>query len=257
MGGKPAVPDTHQDPRLAGNPFAHAGHDSVRFYAGFALKCDGENVGVLCIAGPEPRTLSEDELVSLRDLADLAEHELNVAKLTENQIELAVENEQLERQALVDDLTRIWNRRAIHEIARREMENAQTSGQPCAVLSLDVDHFKEINDRHGHPSGDEVLRVLSARLRAVIRPTDAVGRVGGEEFLIVLPACGADGAATAGERVRKALSAKPIPVSGATLRVTVTVGVASSEGAASLEAVLANADNALYCAKRGGRDRVA
>ena len=251
------IPDTQKDPRLADNPAAHAGDDSVRFYAGYALQCDGENVGVLCIAGPEPRTMSEDEFVTLRDLADLAEHELNVAKLTENQLELAVENEQLEKQALVDDLTRIWNRRAIHEIARRELEFARASGHPCAVLSLDVDHFKEINDQYGLPGGDEVLRVLSARLRAAIRPTDAVGRVGGEEFLIVLPACDQEGAVTAGERVRKALSAKPIRVPGAALVVTVSVGVASSEDAVSVEALLASADNALYRAKRGGRDRVA
>ena len=251
------IPDTQQDARLVENPHAHAGADSVRFYAGYALKFDGENVGVLCVADYVPRTMSDDDVASLRDLADLAEHELTVAKLTENQTRLAAENLELEAKAHVDDLTRIWNRGAIHEILRREIEQATTSGKPCAVLALDIDHFKQINDRYGHPAGDEVLRQVSARLRAFVRPTDAVGRSGGEEFLIVLPACGIEGAMVAGERVRKALSAKPMTVLGATLNVTVSVGVAASEKAATCDAMLAAADEALYCAKRGGRDRVA
>lgn len=251
------IPDTHEDPRLVGNPNAHAGDQSVRFYAGFPLQFDGENVGVLCIAGFVPRVMSDDDMASLRDLASLAEHEINVAKLTENQRDLAAENEHLEQKALVDDLTRIWNRGAIHEIAQREMETATTTDEPCAILSLDIDHFKAINDGYGHPAGDEVLRQVSARLRGALRPTDAVGRVGGEEFLIVLPACDHDGAATAGERVRKAISAKPISFSGGSLQVTVSIGVASSAEAPTSEVMLRIADEALYRAKRGGRDRVA
>ena len=182
---------------------------------------------------------------------------MNVATLTETQLALAVENEDLEKRALVDDLTRIWNRPAILEIVERELHAARITGKHCAILSLDIDHFKQINDTHGHPGGDEVLREVSARLRGAIRPSDAVGRVGGEEFLIVLPGCSREGALTAGERVRSALRATPIAVPGVSLTVTVSVGVACSAESTTADAILLAADGALYSAKRGGRDRVA
>ncbi len=246
------IPDARLDPRLADNPFA----ESFVFYVGVPLKFQGENVGVMCIADGKPRTITDDELDALRDLASLAEQELEVSALSESQVTLAASNRELEMKAQIDVLTRIWNRGAIQEIAARELEHGRTIATSTAIAILDLDHFKQINDAHGHAAGDEVLRVVSQRLRAAIRPTDAVGRYGGEEFLVVLPQIGREPLLHVCERIRCAIAKEPVVSGGATIPITCSVGaVLSEEGSESVETLVRAADGALYEAKRAGRDR--
>jgi diguanylate cyclase (GGDEF)-like protein len=252
------VPDTQLDARFSDNPFAHAGAASLRFFAGYSLQCDGENVGVMCIADTKPRTLSDEELGALRDLADLAEHEMLVGKLSEAQLRLAAENVELTERASVDLLTRFWNRGAILDVLKRELVGERKFNAELAVLIVDIDHFKTVNDHYGHAGGDSVLRDVSARMRRSVRPYDAIGRYGGEEFLAVLPACGVEGGRAAAERLRAAIEAKPFDVGGRLLRVTASVGVTVvSPGEVDVGAVIARADAALYDAKHGGRNRIA
>lgn len=247
------IPDAREDPRLYDNPYTA----SFVFYAGVPLKFADENVGVMCIADDCPRTITLDEVDALRDLATLAEHELQVAALSEAQLQLAMENEQLEERALVDTLTRVWNRGAILEIAARELQHAVSTPQATAILLLDIDHFKRINDTWGHLAGDAVLRELGVRLRATVRPTDAVGRYGGEEFMVVLPQTDRENASKAAERIRASIADKPILFDGVSITVTCSIGVTvSDQGKDFVELLVRAADEALYKAKSGGRNRV-
>jgi diguanylate cyclase (GGDEF)-like protein len=247
------IDDARVDARVYDNPNA----PTFVFYAGVPLKFDGRNVGVLCISDTKPRVLTEEDLTALRDLAALAEQELQVVALSAAQLTLAASNRELEMKSLVDVLTRLWNRRAIQEIAARALEQAGGHDGRTGFAILDIDHFKKINDTYGHAAGDEVLRVISERLRAAIRKTDAVGRYGGEEFLVVLPGIAESSMIEACERIRRAISKQPVPFEGIDITVTCSVGCALAENDdAAVDDVVRSADAALYAAKRAGRDRV-
>ena len=175
----------------------------------------------------------------------------------------ALETEFRERQALLeratrDALTGLWNRATILDVLARETTNAQRTGLPLSVGIIDVDHFKQINDNHGHPGGDEVLRDLSRRLTAELRQNDWLGRYGGEELMLVLPGWGRVEVQLAAERLRKCVAKMPFFVKDKTLKVTVSIGIAHCESPADkAEDIVGRADGALYEAKRAGRDRVA
>jgi two-component system, cell cycle response regulator len=164
--------------------------------------------------------------------------------------------EQLSHEASHDALTGLFNRRAIMEELERELLRGGRSGQPVSLILCDIDHFKSVNDNYGHPAGDEVLRSIPPLICSALRNYDRAGRYGGEEFLIVLSNCPESAALNAAERVRHAVEAKPIVISGRELTVTLSLGVASSEvlheGVSSL---VKAADRALYRAKRSGRNR--
>ncbi len=164
--------------------------------------------------------------------------------------------EELERQAWHDSLTGALTRRAFFEVAERTRHRCVRSGDSYALVMLDLDHFKEWNDRHGHQAGDRFLEAVAGALRLALRPGDVVGRYGGEEFVVLLPGAPLDGAARAAERLRGAvarLEAGPRPGD----RGTASLGVAASRAAGeALDAVLKRADEALYRAKDAGRDRV-
>jgi diguanylate cyclase (GGDEF)-like protein len=161
--------------------------------------------------------------------------------------------DRLERLAAQDPLTGLVNPRAFDQICHKELARSRRDDTPLALLMLDVDHFKEINDACGHPYGDEVLRQIANVLRSEVRPHDAVARLGGEEFAILLPDTHAAQAAEVAERMRESITALP-----AQLPLTASVGVAICEaGTASYDDLLEEADSAMYLAKRGGRDRVA
>ena len=139
-----------------------------------------------------------------------------------------------------------------------EVSRRQRDGRPLAVLLADLDHFKRINDTFGHLAGDAVLRAAARRIRGALRPYDALGRYGGEELLVVLPACDLAGAREAAERVRAAIAAGPVPTDYGDIDVTASIGVAVLEGDAVLavDSLLQEADRALYRAKHAGRNRV-
>jgi diguanylate cyclase (GGDEF)-like protein len=164
----------------------------------------------------------------------------------------------LEHQATHDTLTGLWNRGAILELLDREVARACRDGHTAVALMADIDHFKRINDTHGHLAGDEVLREVSRRLLDVARKGDAVGRYGGEEFLVVLSIDNLPGADVAAERFRASIASTSIDVSGLPMDVSVSIGVGmvSSENGVTGEKLLRLADEALYEAKSGGRNRI-
>jgi len=157
--------------------------------------------------------------------------------------------------ASVDPLTGMFNRRGFAEACTRVIEREAKAGRPVTVLIFDIDYFKSINDRFGHPAGDEVLKLFSAVLISTLRISDLSGRIGGEEFAALLP-CSLDEGVIAAERVREVFAASDLDCEEGPVDTTVSIGVAGGPAGTELEVLLAAADTALYQAKRGGRNRV-
>jgi diguanylate cyclase (GGDEF)-like protein len=157
--------------------------------------------------------------------------------------------------ASMDPLTGMFNRRGFAEATSRVIEREATAGRPVTVLIFDIDHFKSINDRFGHPAGDEILKLFATIVINSLRITDLSGRIGGEEFAALLT-CSLDEAVVAAERVREAFANSGIAVEDGPVDTTVSIGVAGGPAGTELEVLLAAADAALYQAKRGGRNRV-
>ncbi len=169
---------------------------------------------------------------------------------------LSVAEKRLQRLVTVDDLTQVYNRRHFMETAEEAMVDAARSGLALAVLMLDVDHFKRINDVHGHLAGDEVLRRLAGKCREAVGSSGIVARLGGEEFGFLLPRTGAADAVRFAERLRVAAESTPVDYDGVAISYTVCIGVSISENATRLDDVLKAADKALYAAKAQGRNQV-
>jgi diguanylate cyclase (GGDEF)-like protein/PAS domain S-box-containing protein len=180
------------------------------------------------------------------------------AELAARMSEIETLNLRLRDQALRDPLTGLHNRRYLEEVAPQEVARVVRAGRSLAVVALDVDHFKKVNDTHGHAAGDELLLRLADVLRQSLRSSDLVCRVGGEEFLVVLPGAPARAVKSRAERWRTAFAAAEVTSpAGAPVRSTVSIGAALLRpDEKSLEAAWRRADHALYEAKRQGRDRL-
>lgn len=157
--------------------------------------------------------------------------------------------------ARTDGLTGVLNRRAVEDDGKKALELCAGMQLPCAVLLLDLDHFKKINDAHGHLAGDAALCHFARLVGSSLRRSDIFGRYGGEEFVAVMPGAGAQEARAAAERLRKLVAEHPFVVDGATISLSVSIGVTWGEGA-TLGLLVSKADDALYRAKDGGRNRV-
>lgn len=165
--------------------------------------------------------------------------------------------EQLRIQASEDELTGVFNRAAITAILRRELSHALREHKPLAIVLADLDNFKDVNDTHGHPVGDAVLREVSRLLGERLRPYDAMGRYGGEEFLMVLPGCSVEAALEVSNRVRCSVADHPVATPVGPMAITVSMGIAAIDTQTyELDDLILEADKALYRAKRAGRNRV-
>jgi len=178
-------------------------------------------------------------------------------RMVELQQSLIAAREQLRIEASHDMLTGLFNRKAILQLLDRELGRAARIGESVSVLMLDLDHFKAINDGHGHQAGDAVLAGVPARFRSALRNYDAAGRYGGEEFLVVLSACDSEVAVSVAERVRAAVSGRALEIPAGALSVTCSLGIAGTDqrSGASSESLIRAADAALYRSKESGRNR--
>ncbi len=170
--------------------------------------------------------------------------------------ELKASFERIEQLANVDDLTQVWNRRALMKRMDEERARCSRTGAPFAIALIDIDRFKSINDSHGHLVGDQLLRAFARRVSERLREVDLLGRYGGEEFILLLVGTRLAGAVRLAERLREDVAAANWDEVLPGLRLTMSAGVAEYRPGESLEALLERADNALYAAKRGGRNRV-
>ena len=179
-------------------------------------------------------------------------------RILDLQQQLIRAREQMRDQAMHDSLTGIWNRGATLDTLTRELSHAQRQRSHVGVIMADIDRFKNVNDTLGHPAGDAVLREVTSRFQLLLRPYDTLGRMGGEEFLIILPGCNGLNAVSQAERLRAVIAREPVQTSDGSVTVTVSMGVSSAESGDLLnaESLIRTADQALYRAKRAGRDRV-
>ncbi|MBP7334736.1 sensor domain-containing diguanylate cyclase [Niveispirillum sp.] len=241
------VEDARLDPRFSDNPLV-TGDPGIRFYAGAPLiTVDGQALGTVCVIDRVPRSFDDEDRETLTDLAAIVMDEL----------ELRLANRELAVLAQTDPLTGALNRRTFFSLSEREMGRRRRSGCDIAVLALDIDHFKKINDTYGHSAGDKVLAQFADQIGQIIRVQDVFARLGGEEFGLILPDASLAQAVETAERLRRIVEHTPIHTDAGPIKVTVSMGAAIIQpGEASVEPALRRADKALYQAKHCGRNRV-
>ncbi len=171
--------------------------------------------------------------------------------------QVSAELERSRKLARIDPLTGLVNRRGMDEIVVREIARARRAKAPLSVAMLDIDHFKRVNDAHGHDVGDLALVHLAAVARSVLRDTDVICRYGGEEFVVILPDSGIQGALFVVDRLRMMVEKTPLPIPSGKLQIRFSAGIAELSGEEDRDALLKRADAALFAAKRAGRNQVA
>ncbi|MBI3947552.1 MAG: diguanylate cyclase [Armatimonadetes bacterium] len=231
------------------------------------LRVSGQVLGGLGIAREAERPFREPEREILDLVAGQAGLVLDHARLEEVERahadalrrqadELRLMNEQLAAVSVTDGLTGLYNRRYLDQRLTEEVARARRYGLRLACLMVDIDHFKQMNDRFGHQQGDQVLRATADVLRTTARTSDVVGRYGGEEFCVLAPGADTTAGVILAERIRAGVSERAFSFGDQTVRVTVSVGVAECRGDSTPEGLIAEADRALFAAKTAGRDRV-
>ena len=252
------VTDAAVDQRVFDSPLV-TGPPHIRFYMGHPIKSpQNNNIGVLCVIDTQPRPADPEEIAVLRDLAFLVERELKAERVELAQKELILQLDEAKRKTLIDPLTRLWNRDGITMTLEKRAKYSQASGKPFVIAMLDLDHFKIVNDTHGHPAGDKILRDVAQRLRACAREFDAVGRYGGEEFIIVMPDVDADLGEKVCSRFLDAIGKTYFEIDSNRFPLQASIGfaVCGQENSWSVEATIQAADKALYEAKSLGRNQV-
>lgn len=233
------VQDTRLDERFRQHPVVIQ-PPHVRFYAGFPIRTEeGHIVGTICAMDSQPKSFGKRDARVLEELAGAVMDRVALAKL-----------------ASTDALTGLLSRRSFREEAQRLIAQASRHRHEISCIMLDVDHFKKINDQYGHAAGDEVLKRIASVCKRELRQGDLVGRLGGEEFAILLPHVGREGALATAEKLRRALASEEISLEPKTVAVTASLGITSASIVArDIDTLLAQADAAMYQAKQTGRDR--
>jgi len=230
-----------------------------RAYAGHPLVDDqGSCIGTFCVLDLKPREFAPVDRQALMDLAALVQRELLSDQLTNAHAALTSKLGMARREALMDPLTHLWNRRGASVLLKGAFASADQRGTPLALALLDLDNFKRINDTRGHQAGDEVLRRVASRLLSTVRGDDAICRLGGDEFLVMMADTDAAIATRVAERIRHAVTDTPIPTRDGAIEVSVSVGctVRQARDTTAVDALLERADQALMESKSAGRNRV-
>jgi len=255
--GKPLiVPDTHSDSRFVNLPLV-TGEPKFRFYAGYPIRDGGgEIIGTFCAFDVKPKKADDRLAETLSDLGQLAERELLTTDLWNAQSQLVSKLDTARRQALLDPLTRVWNRRGGMELLELVLEESKSSREQFAVCLADIDHFKDINDQHGHGAGDQALRKIAASITAMVRPDDVVSRYGGDEFLVILRDAAPGACRLVAERICGKIRKTRVRNGDGSLAVTVSLGMAVSDSSETVTAaqIIERADKALYHTKHHGRN---
>jgi diguanylate cyclase (GGDEF)-like protein len=233
------VPDARADPRFAETGLV-VGAPHIRFYAGAQLRtAEGHGLGTLCIIDSKPRQVDGRQIAILRDLADMTMREIETQRLT-----------------LTDGMTGALSRYGFRSEAERTVALALRHQHPVSCIVFDIDHFKAVNDRYGHAAGDLVLAQCVQACRERLRASDIFGRIGGEEFAIVLPHTGAAAAMKVAETLRQGIAEQKIMTPEGPLSISASFGVSGFDWSApQLDEMLQRADVALYTAKNEGRNR--
>jgi diguanylate cyclase (GGDEF)-like protein len=234
------VPDALDDWRFAGNPMVN-GTPHLRSYLGVPLTTsDGYNIGSLCVFDSKPREFDDREVAIVKRFAQLVVEQFDVQQITK-----------------LDAMTEALTRRGFLAEIEKEFVRAHRYDRPSSLVVIDVDNLRTINEQYGHPAGDVVLLSIADACTSTMRQSDIFGRIGGEEFGLLLPETDAEEALAAGERIRRAIEASVVTTPAASIKATVSLGIAPipalSEGWSTW---LAEADLALTEAKQSGRNRV-
>ena len=253
-------------PRMAILDWMMPGMDGIQVCQAVRERTQQPYVYILLLTA---KSLKEDLLTGLNAGADdyltkpMDPQELELRlrtgrRILDLQSELIAAREGLHIQATQDSLTGVWNRRAVLETLQSELVRAVRQHVPLGLILADLDHFKSVNDTHGHAVGDTVLCEAASRMVAALRPYDRLGRYGGEEFLIVAPGCGLEDGVGVAERLRLALLAEPVQTRSGTIEISASFGVTSSAplNHVDAETLIQAADEALYQAKASGRNCV-
>jgi diguanylate cyclase (GGDEF)-like protein len=250
------VPDAKRDARFAAHPLV-VGEPRIRFYAGAPLVTpNGEALGTLCVLDKQPRQLTQEQQESLRALANLVMTQMELRRLILDQErvheELRDANARLQQMVGSDNVTGLLSRRSAEARLREEAARAERHKRPLSLVLMNVDDFHQYNDAYGHAAGDEVLRSIAEILKAKARGVDVLARMGGDEFLIILPETDSAGALMVAERCRGAIAHANWP----NWRVTVSVGVVSSGAHPNAAELLDEADTRVYQSKQRGRNQI-
>jgi diguanylate cyclase (GGDEF)-like protein len=237
------IPDTQGDLRWRAIP----GMGWIRSFISAPIIIRGQVAGILNVLSGIPGFFAQAHVERLSVFA--------------SQAAVAMENAQLFEQAyylsVTDSLTELMNRRRFFEVAKIELERTHRYRRTLSVIMIDIDHFKTINDIHGHAAGDLALREVAGRIKHSVRAVDVVARYGGEEFIVLMPETALQEACQVAERVRKSVSDDPIEDNSVEVWATLSIGVAEmDEQSSNIDTLIRYADQALYAAKAAGRNRV-
>jgi diguanylate cyclase (GGDEF)-like protein len=225
-------------------------------YLGFPINWpNGHPFGTICVLDNKTRHYSDEQEELILRFKNIIETNL---VLIENNQQLRVLTQQLEKLAYIDSLTNILNRRAFFERSERELHRAKRYKHNFGFFMIDIDRFKQVNDRYGHDIGDKVLKAFAACVQKAKREEDVFGRIGGEEFAVLLPETSLSSTQKFAERIRKEVAALIVPIDdGSTVSFMVSIGVTECHcGDLEIDQILIQADRALYDAKEAGRNRV-